>query len=149
MHFWHGIQRAVLSRVFVGGTGKTFVYRFDVVTDYNYFKKFSNVEELSGAAHGDDLAYLFHGTYQTTPAIDSKAFECIKKMVSIYTTFASTGNPNNMEIGDVEWKPVTSMITPLNCLNITADDNKVITLPEHERLAVWDTIYIDQNIPLY
>lgn len=138
-----------MSRVRAGGKGQTFVYRFDVVTDYNYFKKFSKVEEISGAAHGDDLGYLFYGTIQTPPAIDSKTFKCIKKMVAIYTSFASTGNPNNMEIGDVEWKPVMSKLTPIHCLNITADDNEEISLPEHERLTVWDAIFIDQNIPLY
>ena len=138
-----------MSRVSAGGKGQTFVYRFDVVTDCNFFKKFTKVEEMSGAAHGDDLAYLFLGTYQPPPAIDSKAFESIKKMVAIYTSFASTGNPNNMEIGDVEWKPVTSKITPFHCLNITADDIKEIPLPEYERLAVWDEIFIEQNVPLY
>lgn len=138
-----------MSRVSTGGKGQTYVYRFDVVTDYNYFKKFSKSEEFIGAAHGDDFTYLFFGTYQAPPAIDSKAFECIKKMVAIYTSFAITGNPNSMEIGDVEWKPVTSMTIPFNCLNITADDNTEIPLPEYERLAVWDAIYIEQNIPLY
>ncbi|CAO1344150.1 unnamed protein product [Diamesa hyperborea] len=149
IYFWHGIQRAVLSRVNAGGSGKTYLYRFDAQTDYNYCKKWSKSEDFNGASHGDDLSYIFYIVYQDLPAEDSKAFELIKKMVAIYTSFAITGNPNTLEIENMKWKPETSLSLPLSCLNITADEIKQIPLPEHERLAVWDDIYNQENIALY
>ncbi|CAO1331259.1 unnamed protein product [Diamesa serratosioi] len=149
LYFWHGIQRAVLSRISAGGSGKTYLYRFDAQTDYNYCKKWSKSEDFNGASHGDDLSYLFYIIYQELPAEDSKAFELIKKMVAIYTSFAITGNPNTSEITNMEWKPETSLSLPLSCLNITADEIKQIPLPEYERLAVWDDIYNQENIELF
>lgn len=125
------------------------MYRFDAQTDYNYCKKWSKSEDFNGASHGDDLSYIFYIVYQELPAEDSKAFELIKKMVAIYTSFAMTGNPNTLEIENMEWKPETSLSLPLSCLNITADEIKQIPLPEYERLAVWDDIYNQENITLY
>lgn len=84
--FWHGIQRAVQSRIKSGGKGKTFLYRFDVVTEQNFVKKWVKAEELPGASHGDDLNYLWkHDDYYPCeqPKVGSIEFEMIMKMVRL------------------------------------------------------------------
>lgn len=68
--------------------------------------------------------------------------------VAIYTSFASTGDPNNASC-DVSWEPVTSVKHPLNCLNISEKKLEMIPLPETERLVVWDSVYTDEGVALY
>lgn len=69
--------------------------------------------------------------------------------VSIYTSFAITGDPNNAFISDVTWEPVTSVQLPLKCLNISEMKLEMIPLPETERLVVWDSVYNDEGVALY
>jgi carboxylesterase 1 len=150
--FWHGIQRVVQSRVKYG-TGKTFLYRFDVESDdFLLVKKFMKCEDFKGSGHGDDLLYLFkHDGHLPSkqPAIDSKEFEMIKKMVAIYTSFAINGDPNTFELGDCKWDAVESIEIPLKCFNINQDLFKMIKLPESDRLLVWDAVYNAEGVDLY
>lgn len=72
--------------------------------------------------------------------------------VSFFTSFATTGNPNdnviNADIENVHWNSVDSLEPPYKCLNI-GEELKFQTLPESERLAVWDIMYKETNTPLY
>ena len=153
--FWHGIQKAVLSRAsfFENSAsvrkGKTYVYRFDVITDLNFVKKDSKNEKYPGSEHTADIFHLFKGNFAPIPSINSKEFENVKKTVAIWTNFAITGNPNCPEIGDDEWIPVESTNLPLKCLNIGTDKCKFIELPETERLNVWNSIYKQAGAVLY
>lgn len=84
--FWHGIQRAVQSRIKSGGNGKTFLYYFDAQTGLNFVKKWVKAEEFGGASHGDDMNYLWmHDGHLPVdhPKIESIEFEMIKKMVKL------------------------------------------------------------------
>ncbi|KAI4468851.1 carboxylesterase [Holotrichia oblita] len=68
-----------------------------------------------GAAHCDDLAYLFNiaslSKKYTPNCIEDKT---IRRMVTLWTNFAKTGDPNPIE--NVTWKPVTK--SELNYLDI-------------------------------
>lgn len=147
--FWHGIYRTVLSRVATGGQGKTFLYRFDVVTGLNFLKKLAKVEEYPGAEHAADIFHIFKGTIQPAPSIESVEFENVKKTVGIFTNFAITGNVNSSYIGNAEWEPVTSTQLPLKCLNIENEKCEFIELPETERMNLWDSIYEKAGVELY
>lgn len=72
--------------------------------------------------------------------------------VSLLTSFASTGNPNDnvikAEFNGAEWQPVDSLEPPYSCLNI-AKNLEFKKLPESQRLAIWDEIYLQTNTPLY
>jgi hypothetical protein len=83
-----------------------------------------------------------------TPALESKEFEMIKKMVSIVTSFIINGNPKDDTNEDFVFEPATKE-SPLMCLDISNDSIKMIELPEKERMKVWDEILDDANIPLY
>lgn len=149
LHFWHGIYRAILSRVNSSGVGKTYFYRFDLQTSLNFCKMHFKATSVEGAAHGDDIGYLFKPATVMikAPAIESFEFDKIKLVVSLVTSFIITGNPNSFE-NDITWEPVTAT-SPVKCLNIANDSTEMISLPEFERLKVWDEILNDAKIPLY
>lgn len=153
LYFWLGIQRVLSSRLQRGGSGKNYLYRFDVDLSQNFVKKL-HVEEAErskypGASHCDELPYLFKTSNTTkipSPAIDSKEFEMINTMVETFTTFAATGDPNNRAITE-KWEAVDSK--ELSCLNINQSEIKMIPLPEGERLKKWNEIFQRENVELY
>lgn len=144
---WHAVQRVSSSRLKANGSGKTYFYRFDVDLSQNLTKQLFADELLKyhGAAHGDDLPYIFKTSLKlTSPALDSKEFGVIKRMIEMFTSFASSGDPNNCELSET-WDPVEF---PLKCLNISADESKMIDFPESERLKIWDEIFEKENVDL-
>lgn len=149
-YFWLGIYRALLSRAASNGKGKTFLYRFDVVTELNFFKKFVKAEDHPGAEHGADVGHLFRGSMlPATASINSVEFDNIKRCIAIWTNFAITGNPNCSELGDVEWQPLGSVESTMKCLELSANKCSFIDLPEMERLKVWVSIFEKAGIELY
>lgn len=146
-HFWHDIQRLVLSRQ-VHGSGKTYLLRFDVDGELNIFKNLvKKCEKLSGACHADDMFYLFTTIYHPPPSPNSQEFKVIEKLVGILTSFAITGNPNCDEITNLTIKPC-QMSWPVMCINLTLNDVAEIELPENDKLKNWNSIYEEANVPL-
>lgn len=136
-----------MSRLNQGGSGKTFLYRFDVDGSQNFVKKMHVAPEeygkYPGASHCDELAYLFKteaSTKISSPTLDSLEFEVIKKMVETFTTFAATGDPNNPEIGS-KWHAIESLKLPFDCMNISNDEIKMKPLPESHTLEVWNEVF--------
>lgn len=80
----------------------------------------------------------------------SNEFNILK--VSILTSFASDGNPNENVIGadmqGVQFEPVEALEPPFKGL-ILDEDIKFDVLPEGERLEIWDQLYKATNNPLY
>lgn len=146
-HYWHGIQNTVKSRVNGDGRGKTYLYRFDASTDLNAMKKYNKLENFSGATHGDSVFYMFASAFVTPPGMETKEYEVMMKTITLFTNFALTGNPNDADLRD--WIPVNSVKPPLNCLNLTEKKIELISLPESDRLMIWDTIYKDAKVEMY
>ncbi|CRK95644.1 CLUMA_CG009102, isoform A [Clunio marinus] len=148
--FWHGLQNCVKSRVASDGKGKTFLYRFDVDTKLNVLKQYNKCDNLTGAIHGDTIFYLFSSIYLDPPEISSKEYEMITKMISLWTNFATTGNPNNPNNPkEQDWVHISNVKYPLNCLNISGKQIEMISLPESDRLMIWDTIYKDAKVQMF
>ncbi|KAG5667651.1 hypothetical protein PVAND_015625 [Polypedilum vanderplanki] len=144
LQFWHGIQRAVLSRIKAGGKGKTFTYYFNIVTEMNIFKKFFKNENFPGAEHGACATYLFKNNFTTFSSFESIEFKNIMKVVGIISNFAIYGHT-----GVDEWEENKSLELPLRCLHLTKDGMQMIDLPETARLKVWDKIYREAGAVLY
>ncbi|KAG5667648.1 hypothetical protein PVAND_015622 [Polypedilum vanderplanki] len=144
LQFWHGIQRAILSRIKTGGKGKTFTYYFDILTEQNKFKKMLNCEHLPGVEHGGCIAYIFANFMTKPPAIDSIEFKNIIKVVGIISNFAIYGHT-----GVDEWEENKSLELPLRCLHLTKDGMQMIDLPETARLKIWDKIYKNVGAIIY
>lgn len=72
--------------------------------------------------------------------------------VSLFTSFATTGDPNDnvikAEFNGVHWSPVDTFVPPFSCLNIE-ENLKFEVFPESERLAIWDELYLETKTPLY
>lgn len=147
---WHPISRIVKSRENSGKGGKSFVYRFDIDSDNNLAKKLFKVsDKYREPTHGDDIFYIFKSTLGPSPAIDSPGFEGIKLMLSLFTEFALTGNPNVHEFCEgVEWEPAT-FDEPLKGININEKKVEFMELPEAQRIKVFDEIFNDQKRDLY
>lgn len=146
-HFWHGIQNVVKARVNADAAGKTFLYRFDASTELNMLKKYNKLDSYPGATHGDTTFYIFSTIYLSPPSPDSIEFKLIQDMITMWTNFAITGNPNDTKIR--EWEAVTSIKPPLNCMNISEKKIELIALPESDRLMIWDTVYKDAKVAMY
>lgn len=152
---WFGLQQVLTSRINQAGSGKNFVYRFDVDGSQNYAKLMlvapDDYSKYPGASHCDDLPYLFKTGPPfslPSPTLDSVEFKVIKKMVETFTTFASTGDPNNQEIGK-KWTAVESLTLPFSCMNIKNDENQMIPLPEAEHFEAWKKMFERENVNLY
>lgn len=145
--FWHGIHRAALLRA-SRSSAKTFVYRYDILTKMNFFKRFSKCDDYPGTEHGADFCHLFKGNHVETPSIDSIEFENVKKTVDIFTSFAINGDPNCSACDDV-WKPIESTELPIKVMNIGTEKCEFFDLPETERMKVWDKIFEEAGVELF
>lgn len=149
---WHPMYRFIKARV-ENGNGKTFNYRFDYVTENNLWRKTFNIDEkIEGACHGDDCGYIFKQKglegEDFKLEIDSLAFKGITLMTSMFVNFATYGNPNVEELKDIEWHEATKE-NPLIGLNINEKESKIMTLPELERIKIFNEFYHEQNKVLY
>jgi len=128
------------------GAGKTFLYRFDIPS-LAFAELFKG--QFTGAGHGADVAFLFPINIPAfgmkLPEIDSEDFDLTKKMLKIYTDFAIYGDPNGPT--DKTWKPLAGPV--MQCFDMTREEFKMTSLPEYQRLKVWDEIYQDSGVELY
>ncbi|CAH1721579.1 unnamed protein product [Chironomus riparius] len=143
----HPIYCTIQSRLTYSNE-KTFLLRFDANGTHNLFKRVFKCSKYNVAVHGDDIFYLFKSEFLGVPPEDSKEITVIQKMVGIFTSFATTGDPNCEEIDPVKFNFQTNA-DELKCLQITEDDVSEIDLPELSRLKVWSSVYNDHDVPLY
>lgn len=143
---WYPITRIVRSRERSGAGGKSFVFRFDIDSENNLLaEKYLVNKKYREPTHGDDNFYIFKSNLGPTPSIDSPGFKGIRLMLSLFTEFATHGNPVVPELGEgVDWTPAT-FEEPLKGINIDENKCEVMVLPETERVKVFDEIFIDQN----
>ncbi|KAG5891749.1 hypothetical protein JTB14_012483 [Gonioctena quinquepunctata] len=101
-----------------------------------------SANDIEGAAHADDLLYLFKTGLSPNILKGSKEDGYIQKFVKPWTNFAKYGNPTPEEDGvldNVLWRPIVSE----NMENIF-DINETITVTgnlERERMEFWDDLY--------
>ena len=143
----HPIYCTIQSRLKYS-KGKTYVLRFDANGTHNLCKRMFKCTKYNVAAHGDDMNYLFKSEFLGVPPEDSREIVVIQKMVGMYTSFATTGDPNCEEIEPAKFDPQTDA-DELRCLQITEDDVAEIELPELHRLKVWGSVFSDHDVPLY
>lgn len=135
----HAVHRVVSERWRSGGTGKSYVYRFDAVTDNNCFSTLHNINTLhpfhTRPIHMDDLCHLFKPSFTDIPVQDQVGWNMTMQMIKIFADFAATGNPG--------WNASTGANNepPMYGFNINVDEPYVGKLPEVDRMEVWDTMF--------
>lgn len=122
--------------------------RFDVDGDLNIFRALKKCQHYKGACHADDIFYMFTTDFHEPPPNDSKEFKTIGKIIGMFTSFATTNDPNCEEVFQLKIKPCDETES-LKCVNITLDDVAEIELPEAEKMRVWNSIYKAVAVPLY
>lgn len=146
--FWHGIHRGLLSRCEYAKSVPTYFYRFafDSPTFNHHRRRFCGTDILNGAAHADDISYLWYPSFAWKLNKATKEFKTIERMIDMFTTFAQNSNPNCAELsGFVEWLPIDAE-EPSKAL-IISDYLEYKVIPEKQKLLVWDSLY--DKVPLF
>lgn len=148
--FWHSVQQTIQARLADHRRTKTqkptFLFRYACESTGRFkWKKEQFVGVgVPGAAHADEVHYLFRCAYLTEalPA-DSAEMRRMRQMVGMWTQFAATGDPNCVEMEmDDRWLPVTGESDgPFKCLEIGDAQLRFIDLPESERIGFWEELY--------
>nr|AHJ81323.1 carboxylesterase [Locusta migratoria] len=128
----------------VAAAQPVYFYHFDAVTNLNVFKKMFAKEDVQGASHGDDIAYLFSGEmFKDIPkGPETAEGKAIARMTRMWTNFATKGNPTpdpDDALLTVTWTPFKK---DNRCyLNITKDGLSVEKDLNKERMDFWDRLY--------
>ena len=71
---------------------------------------------MKGAFHSSELWYMFGTLDKCWRPMEAADYELSDRMVSYWTNFAKTGNPNGDDLP--EWKPCTQANTYIQDLNV-------------------------------
>ncbi|XP_066249768.1 protein disabled isoform X3 [Euwallacea similis] len=117
-------------------THPIFVYRMSLDAKLNQLKVLLGWLDNPGAAHTDELGYLFNSTI--TPAIIAGSLEdrSMRRFVELWTNFARYGNPTPIGTNlNVTWEAVSSEDN-IRVLDI-GSELQMKDIPEKSRLEVW------------
>ncbi|XP_033165275.1 esterase B1 [Drosophila mauritiana] len=144
---WHDTHRFILARQSYAPKTPTYLYRFDFDSPhFNQFRRLVCGDRIRGVAHADELSYLFYNIIASKLDKSSMEYKTIERMVGMWTSFASNGNPNCSELGSAKWEPVLLKENSVEkCFNIS-HDLEMRDLPESDCLAVWDTFYPRESL---
>ncbi|XP_075163205.1 esterase B1-like [Haematobia irritans] len=158
-YYWHPLQKTIMARLKYARKWSTFLYRFDffsnkLINPYRlmYTDRKDDTNANNGTAHTEELSFLFSSVLTKPMLPQSYEYKCMKRMISWWTQFALTGNPNAGRHPDIKWDTVWNPQrsiqdnTAFKCLNI-GDEWKFIDLPEMEQLKVWQSLYANCNNP--
>ncbi|XP_012268625.2 esterase E4 [Athalia rosae] len=100
------------------------VYYYEVTYQGRYSHRvWNDTQKPYGVVHHDDLLYLFY-LKSNFPyfKVDDPEYQTVKRMTTMWTNFAKTGNPipaNNQDFENVTWEP----LTPSNKKYLEIGDN--------------------------
>ncbi|XP_030027603.2 acetylcholinesterase [Manduca sexta] len=136
-YFNHPTERTI-SRYLDSGATNVFYYVFSYVGGRNFVKDRHNIT-VGGAAHADEIGYLFDISYMTEESTLEDQL-IIDRMTTLWTNFVKYGNPTveTSDIIPVIWPPVTE--NKRHYLDIDTD-MKVKQRPFSNRMAFWDLFY--------
>ncbi|XP_050094048.1 uncharacterized protein LOC126576786 [Anopheles aquasalis] len=143
---------AVLQSRYQPGAPQYF-YRFGYETELNQGRVHVNVPDgLPGAAHADELAYLFSGSaFKVQLEPDSASAQARDLVSRLWTNFAKFGNPTpDEQVGTLgfQWAPVVPTAEEpfqLHALELTNDAVTMIENPFAERMQFWKSLYERYN----
>lgn len=119
--------------------GRTFYYRFGLDSVLNYYKRLNGDKQEIGAAHGDDLCYLFYckGISEVYANITTNSAEyvMIKRMTKMYSDFARKSDPGFPAV----------QVNNIQYLDITNEQSKVATDPLRDAMSFWHNLLNDHK----
>ncbi|XP_063823886.1 juvenile hormone esterase-like [Ostrinia nubilalis] len=138
IHFNHPTYRSI-AKYLDNDAANIYFYMFSYVGNRNFVKRKNNIN-IGGAAHADEIGYLFDiSLYEETPTDDDQ--RVIDQMTTLWTNFAKYGNPTPeiSELLPFEWTPIKKG-SPYHYLDL-GSELKMGTRPFHRRMAFWDLFY--------
>ncbi|XP_047515801.1 para-nitrobenzyl esterase-like [Pieris napi] len=124
-----------------------FMYKFDFDTDLNVLKNKFNAayKHLKGAAHGDELFYMFYNHlnkefYDNQPRLREISY----KITKLWTNFAKTGNPTLDQSLGVKWPEYT--ITGKEYLTLK-DNFPIGNYADGSHMEFWNDFYKEAGLP--
>lgn len=145
IYFWVPLHRFLQLRFNHTAGSPIYMYRFDFDSEeiINPYRIMRFGRGVKGVSHGDEMTYLFWNLLGKRLSKDSREYLTIERTVSIWTQFATTGNPNSEQISGLEnltWDPIKKSDEVYKCLNIS-DELKVIDLPEMDAIKKWERLF--------
>lgn len=123
--------------------GNTFYYRFGIEDQCNYYKIIQKATSLVGAAHADDICYVFNCNYRPEMYANitkgSRPYELIKLMTGLYTNFAQLGHP----LPNSGLQPVKA--DRLMFLDITNSGVGIGENPCKDHIKFWNDLLLDNQ----
>ncbi|XP_069678273.1 esterase FE4-like [Periplaneta americana] len=97
-------------------TSPVYVYQFSFSGATNLYKDKFGGGDIPGAAHADELAYLYQASFTNqTFAPESPELELSRRIIKLWANFVKTGNPTpeaDPLLQNVTWNPVTQTEFP-------------------------------------
>ncbi|XP_023172455.2 esterase B1 [Drosophila hydei] len=144
-NFWHAIHRSLLARAAYAPATPTYLYRFDMDSPhFNHYRNLQCGRHVRGVCHGDDISYMFYTLLSNKLNKATPEYRTIERLIAMWTSFATTGNPNCPQIEPIQWEPVRPGVSEL-CLNI-AEELEFKPLPESKEFVVWDSFYTRETL---
>ncbi|GJQ65576.1 hypothetical protein Trydic_g7674 [Trypoxylus dichotomus] len=115
-----------------------YFYYFTVDAGLNYAKKLDDTTAIfPGAAHADELGYLFQNLL--TPTEIGRVEDVIlRNMVNLWTNFAKYGRPT-INIENYTWEPINE--NRFNYLHIETNSIQMEVNPRPQNIKFWSSIY--------
>nr|AJP62547.1 carboxylesterase [Oxya chinensis] len=125
----------------VPGAPPVYFYFFDVDTRLNLFKTMFGASKYKGAAHADDLPYLFRFGLLKPSGPNTVEGRVIARMTKLWTNYAKAGKPTpgGDDIIPVSWPAFSA--DQCKYLEITNDGLAVKENLFKERMDFWKTLH--------
>nr|AQY62730.1 carboxylesterase [Cnaphalocrocis medinalis] len=137
--FYHPTHRSI-QKYFENEARSIYYYVFSYEGDRNSVTRRSNLTNVSGALHADEITYLFDlALFDETPTPEDQLM--IDRMTTMWTNFVKSSNPTP-ELTDtlpVQWPTVAN--DNVYYLNIDSELS-VRQNPFHDRMAFWDLFFV-------
>ncbi|XP_067638654.1 esterase B1-like [Eurosta solidaginis] len=150
--FYFPQHRAVLSRLKNAPAAPTYLYYFDYESNILYpFSTLKVQYSFKGVNHCRDLPFLFSHFLANRISEDNPDYQNIKRMIGVWTKFATTGDPNDKDVKGMEslhWKPVKETEPAYKCLYI-GKELEIKDWPDMEKLKGWENVYEKNKDLLY
>ncbi|KAK6170940.1 hypothetical protein SNE40_019219 [Patella caerulea] len=103
MDFFVPSYKALESHAYGNSSSKTYQYEFNQLNPFRPHQPW-----MTGAVHADELKYVFGSVYEmsknATQAMRNTEWSLAKTLMTYWTNFAKTGNPNTPVTPDVVWE---------------------------------------------
>ncbi|XP_053663733.1 uncharacterized protein LOC128712892 [Anopheles marshallii] len=123
-----------------------YFYRFSYENELNQLRKQLNVPDgTPGAAHGDELSYLFSGSEFTVRVEPGSGPDLARTLLCrLWTNFAKFGcpTPDGDEVG-FQWEPLppTASGEPFVLRGVDLNDQvEIVENPLHDRIQFWKSL---------